>query len=92
MLEDLKRVQSGTPDTIVLSDFNVSLDKISLKGKVSDLKVLYASQSGTPSLLDRFSALDFIKDIHIQTYDQVGDNGYFEFVLTANVVTDGTSK
>jgi len=31
MLEDLKQVDTSTTDTIVLSDFNVSLDKITLK-------------------------------------------------------------
>ena len=31
MLEDLKKVDTSTTDTIVLSDFNVSVDKITLK-------------------------------------------------------------
>ena len=31
MLEDLKHVDVSTTDTIVLSDFNVSMDKITLK-------------------------------------------------------------
>jgi hypothetical protein len=31
MLEDLKKVDTSTSDTIVLSDFNVSIDKITLK-------------------------------------------------------------
>jgi uncharacterized protein YlbG (UPF0298 family) len=44
------------------------------------------------SLLDRFSQLDFIKDIRIQTYDKVADAGEFEFVLEANVVNDGNTK
>lgn len=73
MLEDLKNVQSSTTDTIILSDFKVSLNKISLKGQVSNLLLLYYSDptKGVISLLDRFSQLDFIKDIRVQTYDKV---------------------
>ena len=40
------------------------------------------------SLIDRFSSLDFIKNIRIQTYDKVGDNNNYEFVLEANVIND----
>ncbi|MEI7557423.1 MAG: hypothetical protein WCJ45_00790 [bacterium] len=31
MLEDLKKVDTSTSDSILLSDFNVSIDKITLK-------------------------------------------------------------
>lgn len=90
MLEDLKQVDTSTTDTIVLSDFNVSMDKITLKGQVSNLMLLYYSNSakGVHSLIDRFSSLDFVKNIRIQTYDRVGDNNYYEFVLEANVTND----
>lgn len=92
MLEDLKGVQGSATDTITLSDFKVDLNKISLKGEVSNLLLLYYSnsQKGVVSLLDRFGQLDFIKDIRIQTYDKVGDAGAFQFVLEANVVNNGT--
>jgi uncharacterized protein YlbG (UPF0298 family) len=90
MLEDLKKVDTSTTDTIVLSDFNVSMDKITLKGQVSNLLLLYYSSAskGVKSLIDRFSSLDFVKNIRIQTYDRVGDNNYYEFVLEANVIND----
>lgn len=90
MLEDLKQVDTSTTDTIVLSDFNVSMDKITLKGQVSNLLLLYYSSpsKGIKSLIDRFSNLDFVKNIRIQTYDRVGDNNYYEFVLEANVIND----
>lgn len=90
MLESLKNVQSSTTDMIALSDFKVDLNEISLKGKVSQLALLYASDPVTkaPSLWDRFSSLDFIKDMNIQTYDKVGDNDYFEFVLHAKVLNN----
>ncbi len=90
MLEDLKKVDTSTTDTIILSDFNVSMDKITLKGQVSNLLLLYYSNAskGIKSLIDKFSSLDFVKDIRIQTYDRVGDNNYYEFVLEANVIND----
>ena len=90
MLEDLKKVDTSTTDTIALSDFNVSMDKITLKGQVSNLLLLYYSSAskGVKSLIDRFSSLDFVKNIRIQTYDRVGDNNYYEFVLEANVIND----
>lgn len=90
MLEDLKKVDTSTTDTIVLSDFNVSLDKITLKWQVSNLLLLYYSNApkGIRSLIDRFSSLDFVKNIRIQTYDRVSDNNYYEFVLEANVIND----
>lgn len=94
MLETLKNLQPWNSGSIILSDFKVSLDKISLKGQVSSLLLLYYSdpQSNVVSLLDRFGQLDFIKDIRIQTYDKVGDNNYFQFVLEANVINNGDSK
>ena len=90
MLEDLKKVDTSTTDTIVLSDFNVSMDKITLKWQVSNLLLLYYSNptKGITSLIDRFSNLDFIQNIRIQTYDRVGDNNYYEFVLEANIIND----
>lgn len=90
MLEDMKKVDTSTTDTIVLSDFNVSMDKITLKGQVSNLLLLYYSSPSKSirSLIDRFSSLDFVKNIRIQTYDRVGDNNYYEFVLEANVIND----
>lgn len=90
MLENLKTIQSSATDMIALSDFTVNLDEISLKGKVSQLALIYATDPVTqaPSLWDRFSNLDFIKDMSIQTYDKVGDNDYFEFVLHAKVLSN----
>jgi hypothetical protein len=89
ILDSIKAVDTSENESIILSDFKVSLEEISVKGKVSSLKLLYyTSPSGSyVSLFDKFASLDFIKDIKIKTYDKVGD--YFEFLLTANVITDG---
>ncbi len=90
MLEDIKNVNTNSTGVVTLSDFNVSLDKITLKGQVSNLLFLYYSnpEKGIHSLMDKFSSLDFVKNIRIQTYDRVGDNNYYEFVLEANVIND----
>ena len=92
MLGSLRNIQSTATDMIQLSDFTVNLDEISLKGKVSDLSLVYADDPVThaSSLWDKFASLDFVKNISIQSYDTVWDNNYFEFVLHANVINDGT--
>ena len=89
MLADLQKVNYNQWETIVLSDFNVTLDKISLKGRVSNLALLYytSSQGNYTSLIDRFTQLDFVKDIKIKSYTKAGD--YYQFTLDANVVNDG---
>jgi len=90
MLEDMKKVDTSTTDSIILSDFNVSLDKITLKGQVSNLLLLYYSNAnkGITSLIDRFSDLDFVKNIRIQTYDRISESNFYEFVLEANIIND----
>jgi len=94
MLEGLKDVDVSESETVILSDFIVNLDNISLKGKVSNLILLYinAPEKKIKSLIDRFAELDFIEDIRIQTYEK-SEWKYFEFVLNANVInTDGSEN
>lgn len=86
MLDELQSFSNGQDGSLVLSDFNVSLDTISFKGRVSNLSLLYAGQSGE-SLIDKFKQLDFIGDMHIKNYTKNGE--YFSFVLEANVNKDG---
>lgn len=89
MLEGLKDVDTSESETVILSDFIVNLDSISLKGKVSSLVLLYinAPDKNIKSLIDRFAELDFIEDIRIQTYEK-SDGRDFEFILNANVVNN----
>ncbi|NOZ43590.1 MAG: hypothetical protein GXP45_00165 [bacterium] len=93
MLEDLKAVDTSDSQSIVLSDFKVNLDTISLKGKVSSLPLLYVNSAKRhyTSLLDRFAKLDFINNLRIQTYEKEGLRD-FEFVLDANVILDDNTK
>lgn len=91
ILNSLKSVDSSESDSVVLTDFNVSLDKISLRWKVSNLSTLYYSsaQNWIQSLIDKFEALDFIKNMSIQSYNKA-DDGYFEFVLQAKIINDAS--
>lgn len=72
---------------IELSDFKISLDQISLRGFVTNLKILYNApeKSKKPSLIQRFQDLGFLHDIAIQTYDQAQGGIGYDFVLTAKV-------
>jgi len=89
MLEDIKNIDTSESETIVLSDFKVSLDSISVKGKVSRLWLLYYNNpdKNIKALLDKFSELGFLEDIRVQTYEKVEGAGY-EFVLDAKVSND----
>jgi len=93
ILEDLKWIDqswTGENDSIILSDFKVNLNEISLKWKVSNLKLLYFNSSSWKfkALIDRFQDLDFIEDMKIKTYDKVWER-YFEFVLNAKIKKNG---
>jgi hypothetical protein len=74
----------------LLSDFNVDLQKISVKWQVSDLKLLYYSNSERwiISLIDRFKNLDFIENLYIKNYTKDKDEIFFSFILEANVIKD----
>jgi len=89
IVDALESLDGGDNGSIQLSDFKVSLDKISLRGTVSNLLLLYysAPERGFLSLLDRFADLDFIQDMRVQNYNKNQD-GTFEFVLQANVIQD----
>ncbi len=89
IFQDLKNLDPATNDMIILSDFNVSLDEITVKWSVSTLRELYYnSPTGSfYALLDKFQELDFIRDINIRTYNRVSDR-YFEFVLNAKVISN----
>ena len=88
MFKDLQDLDSDS-SAITLSDFNISLDEISLKWNISALKALYYnSESWTfKALLDRFESLGFIQNMRIKTYEKV-DSRNFEFILNANVVSN----
>lgn len=90
MLQEIKNLDQKNDETILLSDFNVDLQKISVKWQVSDLKLLYYSNSERwiISLIDRFKNLDFIENLYIKNYTKDKDEIFFSFILEANVIKD----
>jgi hypothetical protein len=85
-------VDTAETKNIVLSDFSISLEEISVKGYVSNLRILYYSPASAPntSLIERFEKLDFLSDISIKNYEQAEDSIGYNFVLTAKVINDDT--
>ena len=76
---------------ISLTDFKISLEEISLRGYVSDLRILYnAPNPSKPALITRFEQLDFLEDIAIKTYQKTENAMGYDFVLTAKVINDDT--
>lgn len=91
ILQDLKGVSNGSNKTIILSDFEVGLDKIKLNGKITTLKALYYNSASGKfrSLFDRFQDLNFIRDLEIKDYEKKEQDGkYYNFVLNAKVMSD----
>ena len=88
MLNNLKQITPNQSWSIVLSDFKVSLESVSLRWKVSNLMLLYYSNPSKNilSLFDKFEQLDFIKDIRVKTYTKTDDS--FDFVLDAKVINN----
>lgn len=84
----LRRIQSNNSigaNAIQLSDFSVSPTELNLKGKVSNLILLYYSSevNDYTNLIDRFAELPFITNIAIKKYNKVGN--YYEFSLDADI-------
>lgn len=89
ILDDLRNIDDENwESTIQLSDFNVSLEELSLRGTVSSLKDLYYTNASwkIKAVLDRFESLDFIEKMTIKEYQKVDE--WFEFVLYANVINN----
>lgn len=92
ILEKVKSVEEGKGN-VLLSDFKVNLEELSLNGVVSNLRALYdSSRSGEPSLLDSFNDLDFLKEISIRNYERGEDIRGFKFSLSAKVINNDTTK
>ncbi len=77
---------------VVLSDFKVNLEELSLNGVVWNLKTLYTSSNGTASLLESFNTLEFLKDITIRKYERGTTTRGFAFTLSAKVVNDARTE
>ena len=91
MLQEIKNLDQTNDETLLLSDFNVDLQKISVKWRVSNLTLLYYSnpERWMISLIDRFKNLDFIENLYIKNYTREKNENFFSFILEANVIKDG---
>ncbi len=85
ILAKMKGVEEGRGN-VMLSDFKVNLEELSLNGVVGNLRTLYTSSAETPSLLEQFNNLDFLKDITIRKYERGTTTRGFAFTLSAKVV------
>ncbi|MDR0282778.1 MAG: hypothetical protein LBI53_05895 [Candidatus Peribacteria bacterium] len=92
IFEELKDLNSEESRNIELSDFKISLEEISLRGYVTNLRILYFSPDPEErtSLIERFENLPFLHQISIKTYEKAGGGIGYEFVLIAKVFNDAT--
>lgn len=91
ILAKVKGVE-GERKNVMLSDFKVNLQELSLNGIVGNLRTLYTSSDGTPSLLDSFNSLEFLKDITIRKYERGTNTRGFAFTLSAKVINDARTE
>ena len=88
LISVLRKIQSNNSvwaNAIQLSDFSISPTELTLKGKVSNLILLYYSSevNNYVNLIDRFAELPFIENIAIKNYNKVGN--FYEFALDADI-------
>lgn len=91
ILESIKLLQEERGG-VELSDFKVDMNKLSLNGVVSNLRILYGNKENKGGLLDSFNQLDFLQDITIRKYEKSEENPRaFEFTLSANIINNVSS-
>ena len=89
IFDELLAVDKSDTFNIEFSDFEISLEKISLHWYVTSLRILYQWVNSSSGLISKFEELDFLDNISIKTYEKSQDNLGYEFVLTANVINNG---
>ncbi len=91
IFEDILGTDSSETNNIILSDFQISLDSISVNGYVTNLRILYASPATSQkklSLIERFEQLPFLTDISIKNYTKDDSGVGYNFTLTAKVTNN----
>ena len=89
IFEDLLDVDKSDTFNIAFSNFEISLENISLDGYVTNLRLLYQWANWNPGLITRFEELDFLDNISIKTYEKSEWDLWYNFTLTANVINNG---
>jgi len=89
MVSVLQTVVNVEGSSINFTDLSVDADSISLRWSVNNLLLLYLSapERSYLSVLDRFTQMDFIKDMRVQNYTR-NQNWLYQFVLQANINHD----
>lgn len=90
IFQDILSTDQSETQNIILSNFSITLDSISVNGYVSNLRILYTSTDPAKraSLIQRFENLPFLNDIKIQNYTRSDDQMGYNFTLTAKVVNN----
>jgi len=86
---DLLDVDKSDTFNIEFSNFEISLERIKLNWRVSNLSILYRWANSNTWLIARFEELDFLDNIAIKTYQKSNEKLGYEFTLTANVINNG---
>ncbi len=69
----------GDWQEIVLEDFSVDMNNVSLRGSISELDLVYSDWW----LIDEFVELDFIEEVNIPSYSKRND--YYNFDLSSKI-------
>jgi len=82
----------GNNDGLSLTDFQVDLDEIKLKWKVSNLSVMYgdSKKDFTWWVISKIESLPFVDFVEIPFYNKNIDS--YEFDLTAKIKTNGSAS
>lgn len=89
IFNELLDVDKSDTFNITFSNFEISLDEISLDWRVTNLRLLYQWANSKTGLIARFEELDFLDNISIKTYEKSEEDLWYDFTLTANVVNNG---
>ena len=89
IFSELLAVDNSDTFNISFTDFEISLEKISLKWYVTNLRLLYQWSENKRALIQMFEDLDFLNNISIKHYEKSSQDFWYEFVLTANVINNG---
>lgn len=90
-LWDLVDVDKSDTFNVSFSDFELSLEKISLHWHVSSLRLLYKWSSHvnwSKALIEKFEELKFLDNMSIKEYEKSADNTWYDFILNANVTNN----
>lgn len=85
-LQTMTNLSYGWGKWIKLYDFNVSLEKMSLRWEVSDISLLYFdSTDSKQNLIDLIKKLPFVQNIEIKKYESSDDTIKFSLNATLDI-------